>query len=84
MSECLQHQSGKGFSQLGKWLVNSEVSSHITLEKELSTYYEEFDKLWKVGPGDGRKVDVIIVKNVHVNMFFSISNSKRCIIHKVL
>lgn len=70
--------------QMGKWLVDSGASSHMTREKELLTDYQEFEKPEKVGLGDGRSVEALGVGNVHLSMVFNVSNPKRTIVHQVL
>ena len=70
--------------QMGKWLVDSGASSHMTREKELLTDYREFKKPEKVGLGDGRSVDAVGVGNVHLSMIFNVSDPKRAVVHQVL
>ena len=69
---------------MGKWLVDSGASSHMTQEKELLMDYREFEKLEKVGPGDGRSVEALGVENVHLSMVFNVSDPKRAVVHQVL
>lgn len=64
--------------------MDSAASSHMTLKRELLTDYKEFNKPEKVRMGDGRTVNAIGVGNVSVNMLFTLSKPKRCIIQKVL
>ena len=52
--------------QMGKWLVDSGASSHMTWEKELLSDYREFEKPEKVVLGDGRTVEAVRVGNVNV------------------
>ena len=40
-------------SQVGKWLVDSGASRHMTSTREILTHYREFEKPEKVGLGDG-------------------------------
>ena len=70
--------------QMGKWLVDSGASSHMTREKELLTDYREFEKPEKVGLGDGRSVEALGVGNVHLSMVFNVSDPKRAVVHQVL
>ena len=70
--------------QMGKWLVDSGESSHMTHEKELLTDYREFEKPEKVGLGDGRSVEALGVGNVHLSMVFNVSDPKRTVVHQVL
>ena len=62
--------------QMGKWLVDSSASSHMTREKALLFEYQEFKTPEKVGLGDGQTVDAIGVGNVHVKMKFKVSKPK--------
>ena len=41
--------TGTYLSQMVRWLVDSDASSHGTHEKELSTDYKKFEKPEKVG-----------------------------------
>ena len=71
-------------SQMDKWLVDSGASSHMTREKEILSDYRQFEKPEKVGLGDGRTVDAVGVRNVHVEMVFGISKPKKYVICQVL
>ena len=57
-------------SQVGKWLVDSGASRHMTSKREILTHYSEFEKPEKVGLGDGRTVNAVAIGegNVYVNM----------------
>ena len=75
--------SGKGafavshnLPEMGKWLVDSGASSHMTPQKEFLVNYREFSTLEKVGLGDGRIMEAAGVGNVHLNMLFKVGNSK--------
>lgn len=75
--------SGKGaftvshnLPEMGKWLVDSGASSHMTPQKEFLVNYCEFSTLEKVGLGDGRIMEAAGVGNVHLNMLFKVGNSK--------
>ena len=70
--------------QMGKWLVDSGASSHMTREKKLLTDYREFKKPEKIGLGDSRSVDAIGVGNLHLRMTFNVSAPKRAVVHQVL
>ncbi len=70
--------------RMGRWLVDSGASRHMTREKELLTDYREFEKPEKVGLGDGRTVEAMGVGNVHVRMVFKVSEPKRAVLHQVL
>ena len=69
--------------RMGKWLVDSGVSSHMTLEKELLSDYREFKKPEKVALGDGRMVEAMGVGNVRVIMVFKVSEPKWSVLHRV-
>ena len=69
---------------MGKWLVDSGASSHMTREKELLSNYREFEKPEKVALGDGRMVEAMGVGNVRVIMVFKVSEPKRSVLHRVL
>ena len=70
--------------KMGKWLVDSGASRHMTREKEQLTNYREFDKPEKVGLGDGRTVEAEGVGSVCVNMLFKVSDPKQSVLHHVL
>ena len=71
-------------SQMGRWLVDSGASSHMTCQKELLTDYKQFDKAQKVGLGDGRTVEAVGIGKVKVNMLFKMSSPKESTMHDVL
>jgi len=73
-----------GPTQMDNWLVDSGASSHMTWERNILTNYQEFRKEQKVSLGDGRTVDAVGMGDVHVNMKFKVSQSKRCVIYHVL
>ena len=78
MAVCLY----SGCPQMGKWLVDSGASSHMTRQKELLTDYLEFEMPEKVGLGDGRTVEAVGVG--YVNMLFKVSKPKQSVLHHVL
>ena len=78
-----QKPAGSHLSQIGRWLVDSGASGHMTYEKELLTDYKKFEKLEKVGLGDGRTVDAVGIGNVEI-MLFRLSDPRKCVIHDVL
>ena len=53
---------------MGKWLIDSGASSHMTSEKKILTSYREFERPEKVGLGDGRIVNVVGMGNVYISM----------------
>ena len=71
-------------TEMGKWLVDSGASSHMTPQKEFLIDYHEFDTPEKVGLGDGRIVEAVGVGNVRLNMLFKVSDSKRAVMYNVL
>ena len=71
-------------SQVGKWLVDSGASRHMTSKREILTHYREFEKPEKVGLGDGRTVDAVGEGNVYVNMQLEKCRPKESMIYKVL
>ena len=73
-----------GLPQMGRWLVDSGASSHMTSEKEILSNYHEFEKPEKVGLGDGRTVDAVGVGNVYINMQLRDCEPNECMIYKVL
>ena len=75
---------GSNSHQMGKWLIDSGASSHMTWERNILTRYQEFDKIQKVSVGDGRTLDALGIGEVHVNMQFKVSQPKRCVIYQVL
>ena len=73
-----------GPQQMGKWLVDSGASSHMTREKALLSEYQKFKISEKVGLGDGWTVDAIGVGNVCVKMKLKVGEPKKCVIYRVL
>ena len=71
-------------SRMGRWLVDSGASRHMTREKQLLTNYREFEKPEQVGLGDGRTVEAVGVGNVCMSMLFAMSEPKRSVLHNVL
>ena len=69
--------------QMDRWLIDAGASSHMTSERNILTNYEEFVQRQKVSLGDGRTVDALGIGDVHVNMHFKISKSKKCVIYHV-
>ena len=55
-------------SQMGKWLVDSGASRHMTSKREILTNYREIEEPEKVGLGDDHTVDAVGEGNVLVNM----------------
>ena len=70
--------------QMGKWLIDSGASSHMTREKALPSEYKEFRTPEKVALGDGRAIDAIGVGNIHVKMKLKVGEPKKCVIYRVL
>ena len=66
---------------MGKWLVDSCASSHMTGKKALLSEYQEFKIPEKVDLGDGWAVDANGVENVHVKMKLK---PTKCVIYRVL
>ena len=64
--------------------MDSGASSHMTYKKEFLSEYQEFKEPEKVKLGDGRTVQAIGIRKVHIDMEFKISNKKRCVMHNVL
>jgi len=58
--------------QMGRWLVDSGASAHMTQRKTILINYREFEKPSKVGLGDGSTVEAVGVGNVCLNMFLKI------------
>ena len=71
-------------SEMGKWLVDSGASSHMTPQKKLLIDYREFDTPQMVGLGDGRIVEAVGAGNVQLKMLFKVSNPKRAVMYNVL
>ena len=69
---------------MGKWLVDSGASRHMTSKREILTNYREFDKPEKVGLGDGHTVDAVGEGNVLVNMQLEEHEPRESMIFKVL
>ena len=60
------------------------MPSHITWERNILTNHKEFVQRQNVSLGDGCTVDALGVGDVHVNMQFKISKSRKCVIYHVL
>ena len=73
-----------GLPQMGRWLIDSGASSHMTSEKKILTSYCEFERPEKVGLGDGRTVDAVGVGNVYISMQLKECEPNECMIYKVL
>ena len=71
-------------SEVGKWLVDSGASSHMTSQKKLLIDYREFDTPQVVGLGDGRVVEAVGAGNIQLNMLFKVSNPKRAVMYNGL
>jgi hypothetical protein len=56
----------------------------MTPQRECLVNYRKFDTPEKVGLGDGRIVEAEGVSNVHLNLFFKVSDSKRAVMYDVL
>ena len=69
---------------MDRWLIDSGASSHMTPQRECLVNYRKFDTPEKVGLGDGRIVEAEGVGNVHLNMLFKVSDSKRAVMYDVL
>ncbi len=60
--------SSSSQSEIGKWLIDSGASSHMTNDQEVLTGYQKFEHPEKVGLGDGRTVDALGIGKVYVNV----------------
>lgn len=67
-----------------RWLIDSGASSHMTQNKELLAEYRNLDKPEKVSLGDGHTVEAVGIGNVHLNMLFEGSESKKSVMYQVL
>ena len=76
--------AGDDLPQMGKWLVDSGASSHMTSQLDYMTNYRTFDTPEKVGLGDGRVVEALGVGNVQLKMFFKVSDFKLAVLYDVL
>ncbi|CAB3979999.1 Retrovirus-related Pol poly from transposon TNT 1-94 [Paramuricea clavata] len=65
------------------WLIDSGASSHMTKEKSVLVSYQQFGEPESVALGDGRVVQALGYGNVHMDMLFSGSKSKRGVIAAV-
>lgn len=74
----------KSDGKVGQWLIDSGASSHMTKEKDVLVNYQQFDEPENVALGDGRVVKALGSGNVHMNMLFLGSKSKRAILYNVL
>lgn len=63
--------------QMGRWLVDSGASAHMTQRKTILINYHEFEKPSKVGLGDGSTVEAVGVGNACLNMFLKELNQRR-------
>ncbi|CAB4035006.1 Retrovirus-related Pol poly from transposon TNT 1-94 [Paramuricea clavata] len=66
------------------WLIDSGASSHMTKEKSVLVNYQQFGEPESVALGDGRVVQALGSGNVHMDMLFSGSKSKRGVLCNVL
>ena len=66
---------------MDRWLIDFGASRHMKLQSECLVNYRKFDTPEKVGLGDGITEGV---GNVHLNMLFKVSNSKRAVMYNVL
>lgn len=71
-------------SDMGRWLIDSGASSHMTPQKEFLVNYRELDTPEKVRLGDVRIVEAIGIGYIHLNMLFKASNPKRAVMYDVL
>lgn len=78
------YAASKELPQNEVWLVDSGASSHMTRNKELLTDYQGFKMPEKVGLGDGRTVDALRMRNVHLKMLFEGNQPKKSIMYKVM
>ena len=67
-----------------KWLIDSGASSHMTPKREYFSTCRPFGIPEKVGLGDGRVVEAVGVGTIRLNMLFTVSNSKKAVMHDVL
>ena len=70
--------------QMGKWLIDSGASNHMTREKALPYEHKEFNTPERVALGDGLAIDAIGVGNIHVKMKLKVGEPKKCVIYSVL
>ena len=66
------------------WILDSGATSHMTQMRELLTDYQELERPEIVRLGYGHIVDAVGVGNVHLNMIFDDSKSKKSIMYHVL
>ena len=72
-------------SHMGKWLIDSGASSHMTNRRELIQQYKEFQEPEKVGLGDGRAILAIGIGIVHVSMKYGFrQQGRRSVLYDVL
>ena len=76
--------AGGNLPQMGKWLVDSGASSHMTSQLNYLTNYQTFDKPERVGLGDGRVVKALGVGNMQLKMLFKVSDPKQAVLYDVL
>ena len=76
--------AGGDLPQMGKWLVDSGASSHMTSQLEYMTEYRPFNSPEKVGLDDGRIVEALGIGKVRLNMLFKVSDPKRGVLYDVL
>jgi len=62
----------------------SGASSHMTPVREILVDYIEFEKPQMVCMGDGRTVETFGRGNVHLTMFFTLSNPKKVTMYDTL
>ena len=78
------YAASKDCPQNHTWLVDSGASSHMTWNKQLLVNYKEFEIPEKVGLGDGCTSDALGTGEVHLQMQFNMSYTKKSIMYKVL
>lgn len=76
--------AGGDLPQMGKWLVDSGASSHMTSQSDYLMNYRTFDTPERVGLGDGRVVEALGVGNIRLKMLFKMSDPKRAVLYDVL
>ena len=82
--ECDADEGAFGASQsfdTEGWIVDSGASSHMTPVREILVDYIEFEMVYL---GDGQTVEAFGRGNVHLTMFFTLSNPKKVTMHDAL